>query len=177
MPSSLRQTISSGDAGLYSQQRSHGTWSLSMKRLPMSAVLLMVMTGLLQAQAYDGMEADYRDCTQGSGKIANEQIVRACSRLIDNAAQKNELVGFFHALRASANTDQRQNCQDARVAKRLLKGADLQKQVKRLEAKNCRAASASKIGNCMKANGDNEIAEGRLSVGQYQDAAGRPQTA
>lgn len=30
---------------------------------------------------------------------------------------------------------------------------------------------------CMQAGGENEIAEGRLSVGHFEDAAGRPETA
>jgi len=148
-----------------------------MKLLPMSVVLVTVMTSALQAQTYNGMQADYRVCTQGAGKIANARIVRACTRLIDNAATKNELVGFFHTLRASANTDRRQNCQDATIARRLLKGAKLQEQVRRLAATNCRAESAAPKRRCLKANTDGEIAEGRLSIGHFQDAAGRPQTA
>jgi hypothetical protein len=148
-----------------------------MKVLPMSAVFVTVMAIALQARAYEGMQADYRICTQGAGEVANERIVHACTRLIDNANQKNELVGFFHALRASANTDQRQNCRDAKIARGLLKDAKLQEQIDRLVATNCRAASGGPARGCMQANADGKIAEGQLSIGQFQDAAGRPQSA
>jgi hypothetical protein len=148
-----------------------------MKLMALSAVLVTVFTHVLQAQAYDGMQADYRDCTKGAGKVSNARIVSACSRLIDNATQKNELVGYFYALRASASADQEQSCRDAKIAGSLLKGADLQKQVRRLRAASCRNVSTATTRECMNVNGDSETAEGRLSIGQFQDAAGRQQSA
>ena len=66
------------------------------------------------ARAYDGAEKDYPACTQGHGKVANKDIVAACTRLIDNAATENELVGFFYAMRATANDDKASNCHDAK---------------------------------------------------------------
>jgi hypothetical protein len=38
-------------------------------------------------------------------------------------------------------------------------------------------ASAANAATCMKANTEGEIAEGRLSLGQFEDAAGRPEQA
>ena len=131
------------------------------------------------ALAYQGLEADYQVCTQGAGKVTNARIVQACTRLIDNAATKNEIVGFFHALRASANTDRAQNCADGRIAKDLLTGADMKAQAQKLIDANCDGASAP-AGTpqaCMTANEGDQIAEGELAIGEFQDAAGRPETA
>ena len=89
------------------------------------------------AQAYDGLEKDYQICTTGSGKVDNKVIVGACTRLINNAQAKNEIVGFFHALRAVANTDRKQNCHDAKVALELLKGEDLKSNARALIKANC----------------------------------------
>lgn len=38
-------------------------------------------------------------------------------------------------------------------------------------------APVAQAATCMQANGDGEIAEGRLSLGQFEDAAGRPEEA
>lgn len=143
------------------------------RQFVISVALLAFAAGLSPVQAYNGMEADYQACTQGSGKVSNRRIVQACTRLIDNAARENELVGFFHALRASANTDRSQNCQDAKVAKRLLKGAKLQQQVTQLLNKNCQSAAVRQPAQCMQANADAQIAEGRVEIDRFKDAAGR----
>ncbi len=66
------------------------------------------------AIAYDGQQKDFATCTQGQGKVANADVVQACTHLIDNAAKQNELVGFFYAMRATANDDKASNCRDAR---------------------------------------------------------------
>ena len=87
--------------------------------------------------AYEGLQADYATCAQGRGKVANNRIVAACTRLIDNAAQKNELVGYFHALRAIASTDRGRNCRDARMALQLLKDPQLAGHVRTLQKANC----------------------------------------
>ena len=39
------------------------------------------------------------------------------------------------------------------------------------------AASNAHAASCLKASAPGEIAEGRLSLGQFEDAAGRPETA
>ncbi|MDP2621402.1 MAG: DUF4431 domain-containing protein [Hyphomicrobiales bacterium] len=39
------------------------------------------------------------------------------------------------------------------------------------------AAPAAAADGCMQANADDETAEGRLDIGQFQDAAGRPESA
>jgi len=89
------------------------------------------------ALAYDGFEQDYTTCTQGSGKVSDAEIVQACSRLIDNAQAENETVGFFYALRATANTDKASNCRDAQKAIQLLKAPNVVNAAKQLAANNC----------------------------------------
>lgn len=87
--------------------------------------------------AYNGMQADMAACMQGQGKVSKAVIVRGCSNLIDNAAKENEVVGYFYALRATANTDKRSNCRDARKALQLLKNPKLLQSVRMLEKNNC----------------------------------------
>jgi hypothetical protein len=76
--------------------------------MPLAALAMMAST---QAFAYDGFEGDFATCTQGNDQAA---VVAACTRLIDNAATENSMVGMFYGLRAANNTDAAQNCADAR---------------------------------------------------------------
>ncbi len=89
------------------------------------------------AQAYKTFEQDYQICTAGSGKVDNKVIVAACTRLINNAQAQNEIVGFFHALRAVANTDRKLNCHDGKVALKLLQGEKLKANARALIKSNC----------------------------------------
>jgi hypothetical protein len=103
-------------------------------------LLLVLGLGLATAApafSYDGFEADFSTCTQGSGKVDNAAIVQACSRLIDNARAENETIGFFYALRASANTDKASNCRDAHKAVQLLKSPNVVESAKQLVKINC----------------------------------------
>lgn len=100
-------------------------------------ILSLTLITSMPALAYDGMEKDFSTCTQGSGKVANTQIVKACTRLINNAAAENETVGFFYALRATANTDKKSNCRDARKAIKLLKDPGVVEAAKSLAKSNC----------------------------------------
>jgi len=54
------------------------------------------------------------------GKIGNDKIVKACSRLIKNAKKENSVVGSFYAMRAFANSDKVSNCRDAKKARKLI---------------------------------------------------------
>ncbi len=101
------------------------------------SILCVSALTLTPANAYDGLEKDYATCTQGGGKVSNAQIVQACTRLINNSAKKNSLVGSFYALRAIANTDKVSNCGDARQALKLLENPELIKHAKTLEEINC----------------------------------------
>lgn len=89
------------------------------------------------AVAYDGLEADYATCTQGDANTQAQAMVEACSRLIENSSTENELVGMFYALRASVNTDQDANCQDARKAISLITNPGLRGSAQELETINC----------------------------------------
>ena len=104
--------------------------------LPVSASALLAFA-TLTAVAYEGLQADYATCAQGRGKVANNRIVAACTRLIDNASQKSELVGYFHALRAIASTDRARNCSDARMALQFMKDPQLAAHVRTLQKANC----------------------------------------
>lgn len=108
-----------------------------MRRVAVGAAALAVMLASAPTQAYDGLKADYATCTTGAGKVSKELIVGACTRLIDNSAKKNELVGFFHALRASSNTNKKLNCQDAHAAFKLLNSNKLKKLARQLADANC----------------------------------------
>ena len=89
------------------------------------------------AHAYDGQEQDFAACTQGQGKVDNASVVAACTRLIDNAATENEMVGFFYALRASANDDKASNCRDAQKVLELTKDPTFVDGAKTLIKVNC----------------------------------------
>lgn len=92
---------------------------------------------IVPAAGYDGLTKDFQTCTAGQGKVANTLVVAACTRLIDNAAKENSMVGMFHALRASANTDRSLNCKDAVKARELVSDPKLQGAIDELENNNC----------------------------------------
>jgi hypothetical protein len=100
-------------------------------------VLAYATAGVAPVAAYDGLEGDFQECTQGGGNMPSDQVVAACSRLIDNAAEENETVGFFYALRASESSDRTQNCSDAKKAAQLIKASDLQSLIQQLQDANC----------------------------------------
>lgn len=108
-----------------------------MKTITLSILAATALVLAAPAQAYDGFEQDYKVCTTGSGKVNNKAIVGACTRLINNAQAQNEIVGFFHALRAVANTDRKLNCYDAKVALKLLQGEKLKANARALIKSNC----------------------------------------
>jgi len=84
---------------------------MKVKRL--CVAFSMSVLAVTSARAYEGADKDFAACTQGQGKVSNEAVVEACTRLIDNAAKENEMVGFFYAMRATANDDKKSNCHDA----------------------------------------------------------------
>jgi len=84
-----------------------------MRFLAFLAAMSIGLVASLPAFAYDTLEQDYAACTQGGGKLSSGEIVTACTRLIDNSAQENELVGYFYAMRMVNNSDKKQNCADA----------------------------------------------------------------
>lgn len=110
-----------------------------MRILPIGILFLSFVAGgaVLPAQSYDGLHADYSVCTGGGANVSNEDIVAACTRLIDNSAKKNELVGFFHAIRASVNNDKSLNCADAKTASTLIKDPKMLGNLRQLMSTNC----------------------------------------
>lgn len=101
------------------------------------AALCAGVFAALPARAYDTLEQDYAACTQGGGKISAAEIVTACTRLIDNSATENELVGFFYGLRAANNTDRAQNCADAHKVLELTNDQTFVDGAKQLIEDNC----------------------------------------
>lgn len=91
----------------------------------------------LPAFAYDTLEQDYAACVQGGGKISSGEIVSACSRLIANAEQENELVGYFYAMRMVNNNDQQQNCSDAHKVLELVSDKTFVDGAKQIIKSNC----------------------------------------
>lgn len=99
-----------------------------------TSVLCLSLLAITPAKSYDTLEADFAAC-QGNGP--KEQIVAACTRLIDNAQTENELVGFFYGLRASNNDDAQQNCYDAKKVLDLTQNPDLINAANQLVKANC----------------------------------------
>lgn len=89
------------------------------------------------AVAYDTLKEDYAACVQGGGKIASSEIVAACTRLIDNSAKENELVGYFYAMRMVNNGDKQQNCADARKVLKLVSDQTFVDGAKKIIKSNC----------------------------------------
>lgn len=94
---------------------------VTMKIGNLFAIFAITVCTVAPAGAYDGLDQDYATCTQGQGKVDADQVVQACTRLIDNSAKENELVGIFYAMRATASTDKKSNCRDARKILELVK--------------------------------------------------------
>ena len=87
-----------------------------------------------QAFAYDGFDADVATCMQGNNK---DDVVTACTRLIDNAEAENAVVGMFYGLRASNSDDTEQNCSDARKSLGLADDEAIRKLSQQLVDANC----------------------------------------
>jgi hypothetical protein len=99
----------------------------------------MVLAGLVtmaatQVFAYDGFQADFVTCSQGMEK---DDVVEACTRLIDNASVENSMIGMFYGLRASNNDDRAQNCSDARKSLALADDEAIKKLSQELIDANC----------------------------------------
>lgn len=112
-----------------------GPQTMHAKICALTATLMITMTG--SAFGYNGLKQDYSNCTTGQGKIANETVVAACSRLINNAKTENETIGLFYALRASANSNKADNCRDAKKARKLINNKNLTDALNKLEKSNC----------------------------------------
>lgn len=94
----------------------------------------LALIAATQAIAYDGFEADFATCTQSNDSGA---VVAACTRLIDNAADENAVIGMFYGLRASNNDDAAQNCADAQKSLALADDDAIKKLSQQLIDANC----------------------------------------
>jgi hypothetical protein len=110
-------------------------WEPAMTGRILLWLLCFAMIAIAPARGYEAMNADFVACTKGKG--TKKQIVQACTRLIDNAAKENEIVGYFYAFRAAANTDKKSNCKDAHKVIELIKDPKVIKGAKVLIKNNC----------------------------------------
>ena len=83
----------------------------------------------------DTMSQNFAACTQNKG--SKQQIVAACSWLIDNAKKENELVGLFYGVRASTSDNKASNCRDARKVLLLVKDPKMTDAANKLIKLNC----------------------------------------
>lgn len=108
-----------------------------MRVISMLAAVGFGFLAAAPASAYDTLKQDYAACVQGGGNISNSEVVAACTRLIDNSAKENELVGYFYAMRAANNTNKQQNCSDARKVLELVSDKTFIDGAKQLIDINC----------------------------------------
>ncbi|MCG6857413.1 MAG: hypothetical protein LJE67_05040 [Salaquimonas sp.] len=76
-------------------------------------------------------------CIGGAGELSNEEVVAACTYLIDNAQAENETVGYFYAMRAISNSDNELNCSDGMKAKELVTDPSLSGAIDQIIENNC----------------------------------------
>lgn len=106
------------------------------KKTALLAITIMAST-TAPLGAYDGLQGDMTTCMEGTAKASSEQVVAACSRLIDNAQAENELIGFAYAMRAVSNNNKASNCRDAQKAAQLVKAPKAAESIKQLIQSNC----------------------------------------
>ncbi|MEG6508847.1 hypothetical protein V6C03_07680 [Methyloligella sp. 2.7D] len=100
----------------------------------LSLLPALALIASTQAFAYDGLEQDFAVCTQGNDSA---EVVKACTRLIDNAAAENATTGMFYGLRAANNNDPAQNCSDARKSLDLAEDDAIKQLSQQLIDANC----------------------------------------
>lgn len=98
---------------------------------------VLVLVAATPSFGYDTLTEDYQICLGGGGKLPKEVVVDACTRLIDNAAKENSIIGMFYGLRASVNDDKAQNCKDAKKSLALAEDAKIKSLSKELIKINC----------------------------------------
>ncbi|MGE3987453.1 hypothetical protein [Pseudorhodoplanes sp.] len=102
----------------------------------LSSILAVICVGAVPTLASaDTMSRNFAICTQSKG--TKQQIVAACSWLIDNAAKENELVGLFYGIRASTSDNKASNCRDARKVLVLVKDPKMTDAANKLIKLNC----------------------------------------
>jgi hypothetical protein len=99
------------------------------------AVIALAGIALAPVQAAADMSQNFAVCTQSKG--TKQQVVAACSWLIDNAAKENELVGLFYGIRASTSDNKANNCRDARKVLVLVKDPKVVDSANKLIKLNC----------------------------------------
>ena len=107
-----------------------------MKKFVFVALCLFGVSASSSATAQE-LEDYFNACINGSGKISNEEVVAACTYLIDNAQAENETVGFFYAMRAISNSDSELNCSDGMKAKELVTDPELADPINQIIENNC----------------------------------------
>ena len=107
-----------------------------MRRFSLIALTVFVVNTASPAMAGE-LEDNFNACINGPGKISDEEVVAACTYLIDNAQAENETVGMFYGMRASSNTDRELNCSDGHKAKELISDPSLTDAINQIIENNC----------------------------------------
>lgn len=105
-----------------------------MRKLAFASLFLTVTAFPAGAQE---LEDYFNACINGAGQIPDEQVVAACTYLIDNAQAENETVGMFYGMRGSINTDRELNCADGQKAKELISDPGLTDAINQIIENNC----------------------------------------
>jgi hypothetical protein len=111
---------------------------MTLRFVASRALASLALVSLVLAPAVaaaDTLSQNYAVCTQSKG--TKQQIVAACSWLIDNAAKENELVGLFYGIRASTSDNKASNCRDARKVRVLVKDPKMTDAANKLIKLNC----------------------------------------
>ncbi len=90
---------------------------MHFSRLLPIVVLACVFAMPVPKVSADPLTENYAICINSKG--TKQQIVDACTWLIDNAAKENALVGYFYGIRASTSDNKASNCRDARKLRQL----------------------------------------------------------
>ena len=109
---------------------------MTLNRILAYPCLAIPWLAVAPAQAIaDTMSQNFAVCTQSKG--SKQQIVAACTWLIDNAKKENELVGLFYGVRASTSDNKASNCRDARKVLVLVKDPKMTDAANKLVKLNC----------------------------------------
>ncbi len=107
-----------------------------MRKLAFASFFLAT-TLLVSPAGAQELEDYFNACINGAGQIPDEEVVAACTYLIDNAQAENETVGMFYGMRGSINTDQELNCADGLKARELISDPGLTDAINQIVENNC----------------------------------------
>ena len=108
-----------------------------MKNLERLVIFSCCIFWSLSAVAQVSLEENMNICMGYAERSSNNEIVDACTSLIDAAQAENETIGYFYAMRAIANSNRNLNCSDGRKAKDLVTNPKLIGAIDKIISNNC----------------------------------------